>query len=113
MPCHGNTVFQAQAFDWDERDNVGRSQPRVGTLVMVQVNEFRRFAHATNCRFGHSFSIADNRDDTPVVVGIHLAVEQEYAVPLHGVHNGVDFRRVAAFGEIRDALNQGLHTREE
>src|SRR5215468_2746207 len=35
MACHGDAVFNANAFNWNERYDVGRSQPRMCALMLV------------------------------------------------------------------------------
>src|SRR5437016_968255 len=60
-------------------------------LVLGEVDEFGSLPHAAD------------------VVRIHLAVEQPHAGNLHGVDDGVDLGFIAAFGEIRNALDERGH----
>ncbi len=79
--------------------------------VLRQVDELGSFPDATNHSFFHPHGIADQGDDTAIVVGVHLAVEKVDAVHLHSFENGVDFSFVAAFGKVRNAFDECRHKR--
>ena len=77
--------------------------------MLRQINEFGGLADAANGRLSDIDRIAYQRDNTAVMVGIHLAVKEIDAVHLHGFENGVNFGFVAAFGEIGDTFDECWH----
>ena len=102
---HGYAVFDGDAFDGDERNDVGSAHARVRTLMLGEIEHFGGLAHAANGGFLDGLALADQSDDTAVVVGIHLAVEEIDAGNFHSFDNGVNFGGVASFGKIRDAFD--------
>ena len=75
-----------------------------------QIDQFRRFAYSAQGGFGHRFRFTRQRDHAAVVVRVAFVVEQIYAANLaHGRDDRVDFGRVAAFGKIRNTLNNSFH----
>jgi hypothetical protein len=60
-------------------------------------------------RIAASAMISDERYDTAVVVGVHLAVEQEDARDLHRFNDCVNFGLIAAFGKVWDTFDQCGH----
>jgi hypothetical protein len=109
---HGDAIFDAHARDRAEWNDVGGSETRMGTFVRIQVDQFRSFANAANRGFLNGFTLANQRDHAPVVIRVHLAVEQKDTVNFHGGNYRVNFRFVASFGKIGDAFDQSLHTRK-
>ena len=109
MIGHGDAVFDGDAFDGNERDHVGGPHARMGSRVVVEIDEFRRLADAADGGFLNGFALAHQCDDAAVVVGVHLAIEQVNAGHFHGVDDGVNFRLVAAFGEIGNAFDERGH----
>ncbi len=79
--------------------------------VLGQVNKFGGLANPANRGLRHLHRIADERDDTAVVVGVHLAVEQIHAIHLHGFENGIDFGLVAPFRKVRYTFYECGHKR--
>jgi hypothetical protein len=85
----------------------------MGATVLGEIDELRRLANTPNSGFGNCISLADESDDTAVVIGIHLAVEQIHALNLHGFDDGVNFRAIAALGKIGNTLNQRGHCQKD
>ena len=78
----------------------------------VQVNQLGGLAHASNCRFLHRFALSCQSDHATIVIGVHFAIEQVYAIKFHRFHDGINFGSVASFGEVGNAFDQRLHKRE-
>ncbi len=110
-PGNGHAVFQRQTFDRDERNHVGRAQPRMRSRVFGEVNKLGGFADAANGSLGNVHRVANERNDTAVMVGVHLAVEQIDAVHLHGCKNGIDTGLIAPFGKVRHTFYECGHKR--
>ncbi len=110
---NGNAIFQRRAFDGNERDHIRGSQPGVRARVLRKIDQLGGLAHAANRGLSHVNGIADQRDDTAVVVGIHLAVEQVNAIHLHSVDDGIDAPFVAPFGEVRHTFDQYRHKNQD
>src|SRR5437870_8032724 len=80
MPRHGHAIFDRHPLNRNERHHVRRAHPRMRSLMHVQINQLRRFANATDGGLLDWLTLADQRDDATIVVGIHLAIEQIDAV---------------------------------
>src|SRR5207244_12875103 len=114
MPRHGHTIFDRHPLNGNKRHHVRRAHPRMRSLMHVQINQLRRFANATDGGLLDWLTLADQRDDATIVVGIHLAIEQIDAVYLHGVNDRINLRFVAPLGKIWDTLHQSCwHIAEE
>src|SRR5438552_1914549 len=114
MPRHGHAIFDRHPLNRNERYHVRRAHPRMRSLMHVQINQLRRFANATDGGLLDWLTLADQRDDATIVVGIHLAIEQIDAVYLHGVNDRINLRFVAPLGKIWDTLHQSCwHIAEE
>ena len=113
MIRHRHAVFDGDAFDRNERHNVGRAHARMRAGVNVKIDELGGLAHAADDRFLNGFALADQRDDRAIVVEVAFAIEKVDAGHLHSVDNGVNFGLVAAFGEIRNAFDERGHKGEE
>src|SRR4029077_2182650 len=105
----GDTVLNGHALNGDKRNHVGGADARMCALMLGEVDQLRGLAYAANRRLGNGFAIADNGYDAPVMVGIHLAIQQRDAGNFHGVDNGVNYGFVAAFREIGNAFNECGH----
>ena len=105
----GDTIFQSDALDRNERDDIGRTQPRVRAGMFRQINEFGGLTHAANGRLGDVDRIAHQRDDAAVMVGIHLTIKEIDAIHLHGFQNCVNFGFVAAFRKVRNTFDEYWH----
>src|SRR5579871_2940096 len=106
-----DTVFEREALDGNEGDDVGGADARVRAGVMRHVDEFEGAAGAEERGFGYGFRIAGKSDDAAIVVGVHFLVENvDAGNGAHDLNERVDVGRVAAFGEIRDTLNQSFHS---
>src|ERR1039457_6187373 len=108
---NGHAVFQRQTFNRDERNYIGCAKPGMRSRVLGQINKFGGLANPANRGLRHVHRIADERDDTAVVVGVHLAVEQIHAIHLHGFENGIDFGLVAPFRKVRYTFYECGHKR--
>ena len=106
VPRHRYTVFDSHAINGDEWHHVCRAHPRMRALMLGQVDQLGRFAHTSNGGFLNRLPLSHQRNYAAIVVGIHLAIQQVNAIHLHGVNDRIDFRLVAAFGEIGNTLNQ-------
>src|SRR5947207_12426456 len=113
MPRHCDTVFNTYALNRNKGHDIGGAKPRMGALMLIQVDQLCSFADATNSGFLHGFAFPDQRDYATIVVGIHFAIKKEHTIKLHGFNNGINFGFVPAFGKIRDTLHESLHKREE
>ena len=74
--------------------------------MLVQIDQLGRLAHAANRGLLDRLPLPHQRDDAAVVIGVHLAIEQEDAVHLHGLDDGVDFGLVAAFRKIGNTFDK-------
>lgn len=76
--------------------------------VQVQIDQLRSFRSRANSRFDHSIARGGERDNAAVVVRIAGSIEHQGAgyVRNRGFER-IDARKVAAFGEVRNTLNQG------
>ena len=109
MVGHGDAVFNGDAVDRDEGNDVGRAHARMRARVDVEVDEFGGLAHAADGGFLNGLALADQSDDAAVVIGVHFAIEQVDAGHFHGVDDGVNFGFVAAFREIRNTFDERGH----
>ena len=89
----------------NEGHDIGRSHARVRALMLGQIDQFGGLPYSANGGFLNGFTLADQRDNRAVVIGIHLAVEEIDAGNFHGFHYGIDFRLVSAFRKIGDAFD--------
>jgi hypothetical protein len=80
----------------------------VRALVPGQVNQLGCLAGPADGCFLNGFPLANQRDYAAVVIGIHFPVKQIDPWDSHGFDNGVDFGRIAAFGEIGHAFNKSV-----
>jgi hypothetical protein len=103
---HGDAVINGDAVDGDEGNHIGRAHARVRALVPGKVNQLGGLAYTADNGLFDGFPLAHQRDDRAVVVGIHLPVKKIDAGNLHGFDDGIDFARVAAFGEIGNAFDK-------
>jgi len=110
---HGHAVFNGDAVDGDERDDIGRAHAGMRAGMRVEVDQLSGFAHPANSGFLNGFALTDQGDDAAVVVGVHFAVEQVNAGHFHGVNDGVNFGFIAAFGKIRNTFDERGHKKEE
>ena len=106
MTGHGDAIFDADAFNRNERYDIRRAHPRVRTPVLVEINEFCRSSHAPDRRFLNSFALSHKSDHAAVVVGVHLAIQHVNAIHFHGLDDRVYFGLIAAFRKIGDTLDQ-------
>ncbi len=106
MPGHGDAVFEGDAADGDEGNDIGRPHARVRALMPREVDELGGLARAANGSFLDGFALAYQGDDAAVVIGVHLAVEEIDAGNEHGFDDGIDLGWVAAFGEIGNTFNE-------
>ncbi len=79
--------------------------------VLGEVNQLGGLADAADRGLRHLHRIANQGDDTAVVVGVHLAVEQIHAVHLHGFDDGVDPGLVAPFRKVGYTFYECGHKR--
>ncbi len=75
-------------------------------FVPGEVDEVGGFADAEDGGCLNRVALADEGDDSAVVVGVHLVVEEVDAGNLHGLDDGVDFGRVAAFREVWNVFDE-------
>ena len=114
VPGHRNTIFQREAINRDKGNDIGRPHARVRSLMPGEVDQLGGLPCPANRRFLNGFSLAGQRDDAAVVIGIHLPVEEVDAGNHHGFDDGVDFGGVAAFREIGNAFNKSVgHGRKD
>src|SRR5208337_3045464 len=106
VSCHGDAVFDSDAVNRDKGHDVGCAHARVRTLMLGQIDQLGGLPYPANGSFLNGIALAYQGDDAAVVVGIHLAIEEIDPGNLHGFDNGINFRRVAAFGKIRNAFHQ-------
>ena len=103
---HHDAIFQRDPLNWDEWNNIRRAQTRMRSGVPRQIQYLRSLTYATDSSFLNGLSSSDQSNHATIVVGIHLAIEQVYAIHFHGFDNDVNFRFVAPFRKIRDAFHQ-------
>ena len=97
---HGNSL------DGDEGDDVGCADARVNAFVEAQVDPVGGAFDRGECGIDYNPGAAGDCDDSPVMVAVARGIEQA------GARNGADGGEdradgspVAAFGKIRDALD--------
>jgi hypothetical protein len=100
-------VFRAER---NERDDVGRPDPRVGSLVPAQVDALLRAGDAREQGLGELLLRPDEREDGPVVVHVGVYVEQ-LSVLAQCPGEGVNSCPVAPLGEVRDGFERQSHAR--
>jgi len=82
----------------------------MGALMVIEINEFRRFADTSQRRFANLFLRTDQRDYGPVVVGVHFLVEQIHVRTCEQrLNDRLNFPGIASFAEVRNAFDDGLH----
>src|SRR6185369_2993817 len=113
VPRHGYAVFNAQAFDWNEGNNLGCTHAWMRSLMFSEIDQLSGFTHASNGRFLDGLALADQCNDATVVIGIHLAIEQVHTINFHGVDDGVNLGFVAPFRKIGNTFHQRRHNVEE
>jgi len=109
MPRHGHAIFNRHAINRNKRHHIRRPHPRMRPLMHIQINQFRGLAHPANRRFLNLLPLAHQCNHAPVMVRVHLAVQQVDAVHLHGVNNCINFGLVTAFREVRNAFDERRH----
>src|SRR5205814_9272815 len=92
-------------------DSAPRAHPRRRDPMHVRAHQLRRVASATDGGLLDWPTLADQSNDTAIVVRIRLAVEQIDAVELHGRDDGIQLRPITAFRKIGDTFDQRGHTR--
>ena len=103
---HGNAIFNCHAVDGDEGNYISRAHARVRASVLGEVDQLGGLAHAAQDGFLNGFPLAHQRNDAAIVVGIHLTVEEIDAGNFHGLDNGIDLGRVAAFRKIGNTFDK-------
>src|ERR1700722_13357849 len=106
VASHGDAVFEGDAVDGDEGDDVGCSHARGRAQLLSEIDELGGLAYSANRGFLNGTALADQCDDAAVMVGIHLTVEKIDTGNFHGVDDGIDFGLVAAFGKIGNAFDE-------
>jgi hypothetical protein len=102
-----HAFLQRDAFDGDERDDIGGADTRVGALMRGEIDEFDGFGDAAQCRVRHRGGRAYKGEDAAIVVGVRFAVEQDnFRNAEDRLDDGVHLGAVAPFGEIGNALNE-------
>ena len=105
-----HAIVKRHAEDRDKGDDVGRSQPRVRALLMIQINQVSSLANAAQGGLADGLARPGQGDDRAVVVGVHLLVEQvNLRHGEHGLDNRLHFGFVPAFAEVWNAFDDGLH----
>ena len=96
MARHGDAVFDGDAVNRDEGHDIGCAHARVRALMFGEIDQLGGLPYPANGGFLNGFTLADQRDDRAVVVGIHLAVEKIDAGNFHGFDDGIDFGLITA-----------------
>ena len=105
-----DAVFDADAFNRDERHDVGRTHARMRAGMLGQVNQLGGFSHATKSCLRNGVRLACNRDYAAIVVGVAFAIQQVHAGYFaHRGDDGVNFGHIATFGKIRDRFDESFH----
>ncbi len=102
-------VLHRHSRQRDERQHVQRADARMRALMRVQIDQLDGFRGPGQRRLHRRFRRGREGDDAPVMVGVHLRIEQHDAG--HGadrLDDGPDPGCVAAFAEVGNALNQSL-----
>jgi hypothetical protein len=101
---HGDAVFDGDALNGDERYDICGAHSGMRPLVLGQVDEFGSLADAADSGFLNGFTFAHESDDTAIMIRVHLAIEEVHAWNLHSLDDGINFRLIAALGEVGNAL---------
>ena len=97
--------FRVRRSDRHDGNDVRSADARVHAFVRAQVDRVSRTRNAGEQRIGDRVLVADEGEHGPVVVGVDVHVEHACVRREPGA-DGVDDGAVAAFGEVRDALER-------
>src|SRR5262249_45853591 len=97
--------FEGDAFDGNERHDVGRAEAWMRSLMLAEVDERGGFLDRAKCRGGYSSRRADKREHAAIVIGVAFAIEEDHIGQAgDGLYDGVDLGHVAAFTEVGNTL---------
>ncbi len=107
----GDAVGGRCAADRDERDDVDGPEPRVGPLVLRQVDVDEGLGDHRLHRPDEGRTVPEEGQDGAVVVGVGGPVEKEDSGARRdrGVADGRNHFRAAPFADVRDAFDQCRH----
>jgi hypothetical protein len=105
----GGAIFQRSALEGNERDHVRGAHARMDSVVTPQINALHGGGDPAQGGFGYRLWCAGKSDHGAVMVGVHLRAQQHnIGDGTNGLPDRVESFGVAAFGKIRDALDQGV-----
>src|SRR5260370_1863181 len=101
-------VGEGRTVDGDEGDDVGGADARMNASLLREIDQFGGFACGADCGFDNAGGRAGDGDDGTVVGLVEGPVQQTNAFDLHGGDDLGDLGCVGAFGEVRDAFDDGF-----
>ena len=72
--------FHRDAFDWNERDNVGCAQARMRAFMDVQVNQFCCFGCGLYGGINNDFRRRHKSNHTAIMIRVHLFVQNHRTI---------------------------------
>gem|GEM_PF-4195092 len=107
----GDTLVKSDTGNGDERANIGRAHPRVGTSVLAHIDQLAGFADGPESSFHHGFRFTNNGDHSTVGRGTRINVQEGCAFNRFDLGgNLLDDGHVPAFRKIGDTFDQFFHS---
>ena len=105
-----DTIVHGNARDGDEGEHVDSPHPRMFASMTIHVDQLHGLLRTSERCLGDTGAIADEGDDGPVVVRIHLLIEDsDLGHGADGLRDRIDDILAAALREIGDALDDLRH----
>jgi hypothetical protein len=101
-------VLLGSRFERDERDDVGGSDPRVGALVLAQIDPLDRGRDPTEQRLDQLLSGADEREDRAMVIPVDVDVQQPRGCG-ESIAERLERRLVAPVRDVGDRFEGQRH----
>ena len=108
--CQVHALLEPRGAERHEGDDVNRPDARVGTLVLLHVDQLQGASHGRGSGLHDRVRRTGEGDDAAVVRLVTRVVEQRHPVDLaHGADDLLDHLGTATLGEVRDAFDQVGH----
>ena len=108
--CDCARAIAFACLERDDRDDVGRADPRMRALVPTQVDSLARARDAGEQRSDELPVIADDGENRPVVIGVGMHVE-DVSMGRECRTQRLDRVGIAPFGEVRHRFERQAHRR--
>ena len=110
LQCRRPRALHVVRAQRHHRHDVGRTDPRMRTVVRAEVDPLARDRDPREQRVDELRVVADEREDGTVVVLVRVDVEQRRALA-ERTADRVDDRVVASLGEVRNRFERQAHGR--